>query len=122
MLSDYGKNHQNKINKLIHWVGVTLIFFSIVAMLRSVPFPPETSSRREDNDRGCPAGQLGPIEFGHGLTDETSRLPTTGPVWGSLCHVDVFARSTCSASLIPTETSPPSNPSSEVNALRWMSA
>ncbi len=52
---------------------------------------------------------MGPIEFGHGLTDETSRLPTTGPVWGSLCHVDVFARSTCSASLIPTETSPPSN-------------
>lgn len=44
LLSSYSKNHQNKINKAIHWVGVTMIFFSIVGMLWALPFPLATSS------------------------------------------------------------------------------
>jgi len=44
LLSKYGDNHQNKFNKLIHWFGVTMIFFSIVGLLWAVPFPLETSA------------------------------------------------------------------------------
>ena len=30
LLNEYGESHQNKTNKLIHWLCVPLIFFSIV--------------------------------------------------------------------------------------------
>ncbi|MBF9253069.1 DUF962 domain-containing protein [Pontibacter sp. 172403-2] len=43
----YGQSHQNHTNKLIHWICVPLIFFSIVGLLASIPsdvlkalFPP----------------------------------------------------------------------------------
>lgn len=35
-LDEYGSHHQNGINKLIHWICVPLIFFSIVGLLYSV--------------------------------------------------------------------------------------
>ncbi|RIJ37609.1 Mpo1 family 2-hydroxy fatty acid dioxygenase [Pontibacter oryzae] len=46
--NEYGQSHQNHTNKLIHWVCVPLIFFSIVGLLASIPsgalkglFPPQ---------------------------------------------------------------------------------
>ncbi|MDX5481900.1 MAG: DUF962 domain-containing protein [Hymenobacteraceae bacterium] len=45
---EYGQSHRNHTNKLIHWVCVPLIFFSIIALLASIPsgalkepFPPQ---------------------------------------------------------------------------------
>ena len=36
LLSEYAESHQNRVNKLIHYVCVPLIYFSIVGMLYSV--------------------------------------------------------------------------------------
>lgn len=45
---DYGQSHQNPTNKIIHWICVPLIFFSVVGLLASIPsaalqapFPPQ---------------------------------------------------------------------------------
>lgn len=38
-LAEYGESHQHATNKLIHWVCVPSIFFSIVALLYSVKLP-----------------------------------------------------------------------------------
>ncbi|WP_439880813.1 DUF962 domain-containing protein [Pontibacter sp. MBLB2868] len=45
---DYGQSHQNHTNKIIHWICVPLIFFSIIGLLASIPsgalkelFPPQ---------------------------------------------------------------------------------
>jgi uncharacterized membrane protein YGL010W len=40
LLSEYGKSHQNATNKTIHWICVPLIFFSIVALIASIPADP----------------------------------------------------------------------------------
>lgn len=37
LLSEYGESHQNETNKTIHWICVPLIFFSIVALIYSIP-------------------------------------------------------------------------------------
>lgn len=37
-LSEYGVSHQNKTNKLIHWICVPAIFFSIYGLIYSIPF------------------------------------------------------------------------------------
>jgi uncharacterized membrane protein YGL010W len=37
LLSEYGESHQNATNKLIHWVCVPLIFFSIMGLIASIP-------------------------------------------------------------------------------------
>ncbi len=37
LLNEYGKSHKNKTNKLIHWVMVPSIFFSIVGLVMSIP-------------------------------------------------------------------------------------
>ena len=39
LLDQYGESHQNKQNKLIHWFCVPLIFFSLLCMVWSIPFP-----------------------------------------------------------------------------------
>lgn len=39
LLIEYGKSHQNKTNKLIHWIMVPAIFFSIVGLVMSIPLP-----------------------------------------------------------------------------------
>lgn len=36
---EYGESHQNKINKLIHWLCVPTIFFSIIALASEITFP-----------------------------------------------------------------------------------
>ncbi|MGB3184052.1 MAG: Mpo1-like protein [Cyclobacteriaceae bacterium] len=37
LLSEYGESHQNHTNKLIHWICVPVIFFSIVCLVWSIP-------------------------------------------------------------------------------------
>ncbi|MBI1769821.1 MAG: DUF962 domain-containing protein [Bacteroidetes bacterium] len=37
LLSEYGESHQNATNKTIHWICVPLIFFSVVALIASIP-------------------------------------------------------------------------------------
>ena len=37
LLSEYGESHQNPTNKLIHWICVPAIFFSIVGLIWSIP-------------------------------------------------------------------------------------
>lgn len=34
---EYGVSHQNATNKLIHWICVPAIFFSVIGMLASIP-------------------------------------------------------------------------------------
>ncbi|MCL6270449.1 DUF962 domain-containing protein [Sansalvadorimonas sp. 2012CJ34-2] len=36
---EYGESHQNRTNKLIHWICVPLIFLDILALLWSLPAP-----------------------------------------------------------------------------------
>lgn len=38
-LEEYGESHQNKTNKLIHWICVPAIFFSIYGLVYSITFP-----------------------------------------------------------------------------------
>ena len=42
LLDEYGESHQNLINKIIHWVAVPTIVWTVVALLWSVPFPFDT--------------------------------------------------------------------------------
>jgi uncharacterized membrane protein YGL010W len=37
LLAEYGESHQDDTNKLIHWICVPLIFFSIVGLMASIP-------------------------------------------------------------------------------------
>lgn len=38
-LSEYGESHQNQTNKMVHWICVPLIMFSLVGLLWSIPTP-----------------------------------------------------------------------------------
>lgn len=38
-LDEYGASHQNETNKLIHWICVPAIFFSITGLLYSIRLP-----------------------------------------------------------------------------------
>ena len=40
-LDKYGESHQNHTNKLIHWVCVPAIMFSLFGILYAIPFPVE---------------------------------------------------------------------------------
>ncbi len=35
--AEYGESHQNKTNKIIHWICIPLIFWSIIALLSLIP-------------------------------------------------------------------------------------
>lgn len=37
----YGESHKNPTNKLIHWICVPAIFFSLMGLLYLIPFPVE---------------------------------------------------------------------------------
>ena len=39
LLEEYGESHQNLLNKIIHWVAVPTIVWTVVALLWSIPFP-----------------------------------------------------------------------------------
>lgn len=34
---EYGESHQNPINKLMHWICIPIIFFSVYGLLASIP-------------------------------------------------------------------------------------
>lgn len=36
---EYGESHRNPVNKLIHWVCVPMIFWSVIAILWEIPVP-----------------------------------------------------------------------------------
>ncbi len=38
-LDKYGESHQNATNKLIHWVCVPAIMFSLLGLIFAIPFP-----------------------------------------------------------------------------------
>ena len=38
-LDEYGESHKNPTNKAVHWICVPAIFFSIVGLIWSIPFP-----------------------------------------------------------------------------------
>jgi uncharacterized membrane protein YGL010W len=38
LLSEYGESHQNATNKLIHWICVPAIMFSLLGILYTIPF------------------------------------------------------------------------------------
>ncbi|MFN8283469.1 MAG: Mpo1-like protein [Chitinophagales bacterium] len=38
-LTLYGRDHQNPTNKIIHWICVPVIVFTVFGLLMSVPFP-----------------------------------------------------------------------------------
>lgn len=38
-LNEYGESHTNETNKLIHWIGVPAIFFSITGLLYCIKLP-----------------------------------------------------------------------------------
>lgn len=38
-LDEYGESHKNKTNKMIHWICIPLIVFSLVGMLWTIPTP-----------------------------------------------------------------------------------
>lgn len=39
LLREYSESHQKSTNKLIHWLCVPLIFFSIFGLIRTIPVP-----------------------------------------------------------------------------------
>lgn len=38
-LTLYGRDHQNPTNKLIHWICVPIILFTVFGLLMAIPFP-----------------------------------------------------------------------------------
>jgi len=50
---EYGQSHQNHTNKLIHWICVPLIFFSIIGLLASIPAGPLKAFSRKTGNRLC---------------------------------------------------------------------
>lgn len=36
-LAEYGENHQNETNEIIHWICVPAIFFSVLGLLWNIP-------------------------------------------------------------------------------------
>lgn len=40
-LDKYGESHQNDTNKLIHWICVPAIMFSLLGLIYAIPFPVE---------------------------------------------------------------------------------
>jgi uncharacterized membrane protein YGL010W len=39
LFDQYGESHRHPVNKLIHWICVPLIIFSLLGLVWSVPFP-----------------------------------------------------------------------------------
>jgi len=39
LLDEYGESHENRLNKIIHWICVPVIVWTVVALVWSIPFP-----------------------------------------------------------------------------------
>lgn len=44
LLQEYGESHMNRLNKIIHWICVPVIVWTVVALLWSIPFPFDVGS------------------------------------------------------------------------------
>ena len=44
-LDEYGESHQNRTNKVVHWICVPLIALTVIGLLWSLPVP--AAVRRE---------------------------------------------------------------------------
>ena len=44
LLDEYGESHRNPLNKLIHWICVPVIVWTVVALLWAIPFPFDVGS------------------------------------------------------------------------------
>ncbi|MCH5377272.1 MAG: DUF962 domain-containing protein [Planctomycetes bacterium] len=44
LLDEYGESHRNRLNKVIHWICVPVIVWTVVALLWSIPFPLDIGS------------------------------------------------------------------------------
>jgi uncharacterized membrane protein YGL010W len=42
--AEYGESHQSRVNELIHWVCVPVIFFSVMGLVASIPVPAALTS------------------------------------------------------------------------------
>ena len=49
LFAEYSESHQNATNKLIHWICVPSIFFSIVGFVASIPSQPVQSVLGQGN-------------------------------------------------------------------------
>lgn len=45
-LTLYGRDHQNPVNKLIHWICVPVILFTVFGLLMAIPFPLKSQMAR----------------------------------------------------------------------------
>ena len=45
LLDEYGASHVNRANKVIHWICVPVIVWTVVALLWSIPFPAALQSK-----------------------------------------------------------------------------
>lgn len=61
---EYAESHQNKTNKVIHWICVPTIFFSIIGLLTSIP---STGLSRFASDTAAPYINFGSIASALGL-------------------------------------------------------
>ena len=43
LLAEYGESHRNSTNKLIHWICVPAIMFSLMGLFYTIPFVVERS-------------------------------------------------------------------------------
>jgi len=39
LLSEYGESHQNPTNKIVHWICVPVIVWTVLALIRALPVP-----------------------------------------------------------------------------------
>lgn len=49
LLEEYGESHRNETNKIIHWICVPLIFFSVIGLIASIPSGPVQSVLGQGN-------------------------------------------------------------------------
>lgn len=87
---EYAESHQNKTNKLIHWICVPTIFFSIIGLLTAIP---STGLSRFASDTVAPYINFGSIASALGLLFYLILSPrifigmllfTTLVVWGNV--------------------------------------
>jgi uncharacterized membrane protein YGL010W len=45
LLDEYGASHRHRVNKLLHWICVPVIVWTVVALLWSLPFPAALKSQ-----------------------------------------------------------------------------
>jgi uncharacterized membrane protein YGL010W len=97
-LSEYGESHQNPTNKLVHWICVPAIFFSIVGLFYGIKLGVEVMPGLELNVamvllalavlyylRLSPALSVGMLLFSAFCLFLAQQIEATGPVLWQVC-------------------------------------